>query len=361
LTHDAHVQTLHWVGGCPGHVSMVEQTLLPAQHEQLLVRTVPEMVDAIYRLAVRGAPAIGVAAAFGVLLGIQDQANLERDAFLSHTNAVCDELATARPTAVNLFWALNRMRARMERDAAANADVADLIAGLFEEAHGIYDSDRATCRRMGEIGAELILDGQSLLTHCNAGALATAGMGTALAPMYVAAEQGKTIHVFADETRPLLQGARITAWELMQANIDVTLITDSTAARVMQEGKVDAVFVGSDRIAANGDVCNKIGTYGVALSAQAHDIPFYVVAPLSTIDPTLADGSLIPIEERPETEITEGFGRRTAPDGVATYTPAFDVTPAGLVTGLITEVGLLEAPNAESIRDALARGAQETA
>jgi len=359
LTHNAHVQTLHWVAGRPGHVSMVEQTLLPEQHEQLLVKTVPQMVDAIYRLAVRGAPAIGVAAAFGVLLGIQDQGGLERSAFIEHVHGVCDELATARPTAVNLFWALNRMRARMERDEAAGADVEALIGGLFEEAHGIYDSDRATCRRMGEIGAELISDGHSLLTHCNAGALATAGMGTALAPMYVAAEQGKTIHVFADETRPLLQGARITAWELMQADINVTLITDSMAARVMQEGKVDAVFVGSDRIAANGDVCNKIGTYGVALCAKAHDIPFYVVAPLSTIDPTLADGSLIPIEERPAAEITEGFGRRTAPEGVATYSPAFDVTPARLVTGLITEVGLIETPNTELIRDALARGHQD--
>jgi methylthioribose-1-phosphate isomerase len=283
---------------------------------------------------------------------------LERGAFLERAQAVCDELATARPTAVNLFWALNRMRTRLEKDEATGADVSALIAGLFEEAHGIYESDRATCRRMGEIGAELIMDGQSLLTHCNAGALATAGMGTALAPMYVAAEQGKKIHVFADETRPLLQGARITAWELMQADIDVTLITDSMAARVMQEGKVDAVFVGSDRIAANGDVCNKIGTYGVALCAQAHDIPFYVVAPLSTVDSSLADGSLIPIEERSELEITEGFGRRTAPQGVKTYSPAFDITPARLVTGLITEVGLLVAPDAESIRDALARGAQ---
>jgi methylthioribose-1-phosphate isomerase len=337
---------------------MVEQTLLPERHEQLAVRTVPEMVDAIYRLAVRGAPAIGVAAAFGVLLGVQDRDGMERDAFLKHAQEVCDELATARPTAVNLFWALNRMRSRLEKDKAQGIDVAGLIAGLFEEAHGIYDSDRATCRRMGEIGAELITDGQSLLTHCNAGALATAGMGTALAPMYVAAEQGKKIHVFADETRPLLQGARITAWELMQADIDVTLITDSMAARVMQEGRVDAVFVGSDRIAANGDVCNKIGTYGVALCAQAHDIPFYVVAPLSTIDPSLTDGSQIPIEERPAAEVTDGFGRRTAPEGVATYSPAFDVTPARLVTGLITEVGLQDAPNTESIRDALARGAQ---
>jgi len=355
VSAQAHVETLRWEGQCPGYVSMVEQTLLPGQHVQLEVRTVPEMVNAIYRLAVRGAPAIGVAAAFGVLLGVQDQGALNREEFQKHTLLVCDELATARPTAVNLFWALNRMRQRLALDFEQGLDVAGLIAGLFEEAHEIFTSDRATCRRMGEIGAELIADGQSLLTHCNAGALATAGMGTALAPMYVAAEQGKQLHVYADETRPLLQGARITAWELMQAGIPVTLITDSMAARVMQEGKVDAVFVGSDRIAANGDVCNKIGTYGVALSAQAHGIPFYVVAPLSTIDPSLSDGSKIPIEERPAAEITEGLGRLTAPAGVDTYNPAFDVTPARLVTGLITEVGLLTAPDAASIQSALTR------
>lgn len=359
MSPPVHVQTILWEGDCPGHVSMVEQTLLPDQHVRLTVRTVPEMVDAIYRLAVRGAPAIGVAAAFGVLLGVQHQGALEHSAFMQHTRAVCDELAASRPTAVNLFWALNRMRARLERDEQGGLDVPDLVAGLFEEAHNIFSEDQATCRRLGEIGAQLISDGQSLLTHCNAGALATAGIGTALAPMYVAAEQGKQLHVFAGETRPLLQGARITAWELMQAGIDVTLITDSMAAKVMQEGKVDAIFVGSDRIAANGDVCNKIGTYGLALAAHAHRIPFYVVAPLSTIDPSVAHGDQIPIEERPAEEITEGFGRRTAPEGVATYCPAFDVTPARLVTGLITEVGLLEDPDAAAIRDALARGQEQ--
>lgn len=351
-----HIETLSWQGGRPGFCRMVEQTLLPSEHTEIEVRTVPQMVDAIYRLAVRGAPAIGVAAAFGVLLGIQDQEGLEPPAFLAKTGEVCDTLAAARPTAVNLFWALNRMRVRTEAEVAAGKSTSDIIAALFEEADAIFQGDRATCRKMGEIGAELIQDGDTLLTHCNAGALATAGMGTALAPMYVAHEQGKKISVFADETRPLLQGARITAFELMHAGIDVTLITDGMAARVMYEGKVQAVFVGSDRIARNGDVCNKIGTYSVALAAQAHDVPFYVVAPLSTVDPSLDSGDLIPIEERPAEEITEGFGKRTAPEGCQVYAPAFDVTPARLVAGIITEVGLVQAPTLAKMEDALRRG-----
>lgn len=351
-----HVETLSWVGERPGHVRMIEQTLLPTQHVDLEVRDVEQMVDAIRRLAVRGAPAIGVAAAFGVMLGVQHETERTPDELMSHVEAVTTRLAEARPTAVNLFWALARMRDRASRDHDSGLDARGIIDGLFEEGLAIYHGDRETCRKMGEIGAELIQDGHSLLTHCNAGALATAGMGTALAPMYVAHEQGKKIAVFADETRPLLQGARITAWELGQAGIDVTLITDGMAARVMSEGKVDAVFVGSDRIARNGDVCNKIGTYGVALAARAHDVPFYVVAPLSTVDPSLEHGGLIPIEERAEDEIAEGFGRRTAPEGVKVYNPAFDVTPASLVTGIITEVGLISNPDTASMEDALRRG-----
>ncbi len=352
-----HVETLRWEGGRDGHVVMLEQTLLPTREERLHVRTVPEMVDAIYRLAVRGAPAIGVAAAYGLLLGIQDHAGDAPDEILARTQRTADTLAGARPTAVNLFWALARMGARAEREHAAGADGEGIVAALFEEAHAIFEGDRATCRRMGEIGAELIEDGHALLTHCNAGALATAGMGTALAPMYVAAEQGKRIHVYADETRPLLQGARITAWELGRAGIEVTLIADNVAASLMRSGKVDAVFVGSDRIARNGDVCNKIGTYSVALAARAHDVPFYVVAPLSTVDPSLDCGAAIPIEERPAEEVTEGFGARTAPAGVAVYNPAFDVTPAALVAGIVTEVGLVSQPNTERMEAALAAGA----
>ena len=359
-----HIETLRWVGerpdqARPGYVRMVEQTRLPLEHIEIEVRSVPEMVDAIYRLAVRGAPAIGVAAGFGVLLGIQDQAHREPEALLEHLDGVVETLAAARPTAVNLFWALERMRERARAEAQAGADGEHIVAALFEEALAIYEGDRRTCRRMGEIGAELIADGASLLTHCNAGALATAGIGTALAPMYVAKEQGKRIHVFADETRPLLQGARITAFELMHAGIDVTLITDGSAARVMSEGRVDAVFVGSDRITLGGDVCNKIGTYGVALAAQAHSVPFYVVAPLSTVDPSLLSGREIPIEERAPEEITEGLGRRIAPEGVAVYAPAFDVTPAELVSGIITEVGLIERPDRAKMEAALRRGGIE--
>ena len=248
------------------------------------------------------------------------------------------------------------MRRVARKAHGAGQDGAALVATLLAEAKLVQEEDASQCARMGEIGAELIEDGMNLLTHCNAGALATGGMGTALAPIYAAAKAGKTVHVFADETRPLLQGARLTAWELAEGGIDVTLITDSMAGRVMFEGRVDAVFVGSDRIARNGDVCNKIGTYTVAVLAKQHRVPFYVVAPLSTFDPDMPNGAAIPIEERPAHEITEGFGRRTAPEGVAVYNPAFDVTPAELVTGIITEVGLIESPTLAKVEEALRRG-----
>ncbi|MCP3920529.1 MAG: S-methyl-5-thioribose-1-phosphate isomerase [bacterium] len=354
------VQTLCWVGDSPGgYVEMVEQTLLPLDYELLAVRTVPQMVDAIYRLAVRGAPAIGVAAAYGLMLGVQDAGGESANEVLRRTEDCATTLAAARPTAVNLFWALDRMKARAARDAAAGANGAGIVSGLFEEAHAIYHSDQDTCRRMGDIGADLIADGNTLLTHCNAGALATAGMGTALAPIYRAHEQGKRVAVYADETRPLLQGARITSWELMQAGIDVTLIADTAMARVMSEGRIDAVFVGSDRNARDADVCNKVGTYAVALAAQAHYVPFYVVAPLSTVDPSLDSGELIPIEERPAEEVTCGFGKRTAPEGVRVYNPAFDVTPARLVRGIVTEVGLIEHPTMAKMEAALRAGGVE--
>lgn len=350
------VETLAWEGARPGHVRLIDQTLLPTEHRVVAIETVEAMVDAIRRLAVRGAPAIGVAAAYGVLLGVQDAAGLEPRALLERVRAVARTLATARPTAVNLFWALERMLARAEGAVAGGSDADTVLEALFEEARAIHDGDRDTCRRMGEIGAELIADGATVLTHCNAGALATGGIGTALAPVYVAAAAGKRVAVFADETRPLLQGARLTAWELGQAGIPVTLIADGACARVLSEGRIDLILVGSDRIARNGDVCNKIGTYGVALAARAHGVPFYVVAPLSTFDASLASGASIPIEERAPEEVTEGFGRRTAPQGVAVYNPAFDVTPAALVTGIVTEVGLIERPDRGRIEDALRRG-----
>ncbi len=357
-----NVETLFWVGagedrrGLPGAVDLLEQTLLPLREERLVVGDVPGMVDAIYRLAVRGAPAIGVAAGYGMVLGLQRLVRPSVPEVLAAARETKATLDAARPTAVNLAWATARVLRHLEASAAKGSSGASLVEASLAEAHRVYDEDRASCRRMGEYGAALIHDGATLLTHCNAGALATAGIGTALAPMYVAAEQGKRIQVFADETRPLLQGARITAFELMRAGIDVTLITDGMAARVMGEGRIDAVFVGSDRIARNGDVCNKIGTYGVALAARAHGVPFYVVAPLSTVDPSLPDGSGIPIEERPAAEVTEGFGRRTAPLGVKVYAPAFDVTPRHLVSAIVTEVGVIHRPDTAGLEAALRRG-----
>jgi len=352
---DLPFETLSWIGGLDGHVQMLEQTLLPLQEVQLEVRTVPAMVDAIYRLAVRGAPAIGVAAGYGMALGVQAAGPGEVLQAARTTKATLD---ASRPTAVNLSWATNRILRHLEALAEAGPGVTDhqLKQAVLDEAHAIYHGDQDTCRRMGEHGAALIGDGHTVLTHCNAGALATAGMGTALAPIYTAHAQGKRVAVFADETRPLLQGARITTWELMKAGVEVRLITDGMAARVMGEGKIDAVFVGSDRIARNGDVCNKIGTYGVAISAHHHEVPFHVVAPLSTVDPALESGEQIPIEERPAEEITEGFGDRTAPPGAQVYAPAFDVTPAALVTSIITEVGVIERPDTAKMEQALREG-----
>ena len=350
------IETLHWEGDQTGFARLIDQTRLPAEHVVLDVRTVPDMVDAIYRLAVRGAPAIGVAAGFGVLLGIKDHSGKSADEVMAITEETAKTLAAARPTAVNLFWALDRMKARAHKEHEAGRSGAEIVTALFEEADTIWREDKEICKKLGEVGAELLKDGDTVLTHCNAGALATAGIGTALAPIYEATGHGKKIAVFADETRPLLQGARLTAWELDQAGIDVTVISDNMAGRVMFEDKVDLIFVGADRIAANGDVCNKIGTYTVAVLAKEHGIPFYCVAPLSTFDATLAHGGLIPIEERPPAEITDGFGRTTAPDGVGVYNPAFDVTPAKYVAGIVTEVGLIREPTTERVADALRRG-----
>ncbi|MEO2095242.1 MAG: S-methyl-5-thioribose-1-phosphate isomerase [bacterium] len=332
---------------------MIEQTKLPTEFELLDVKTVEQMVDAIWRLAVRGAPAIGVAAGYGVLLGVQALEGLGGEEFMGRTREIAATLGKARPTAVNLFWALDRMVGRAQHDCAAGMSGDAMRSGLFEEAHAIFHEDQITCEALGRHGAELISDGGTYLTHCNAGALATTNTGTALAPFYEAARQGKQIAVFADETRPLLQGARLTSWELMQAGISVTLICDNAAGLVMFEDKIDAVFVGSDRIARNGDVCNKIGTYSVAVLARQHRIPFYAVAPLSTFDRNITHGSMIPIEERPAEEITRGFGKQTAPDEVKVYNPAFDVTPAELVTGIVTETGVIELPCQSSVESTM--------
>jgi methylthioribose-1-phosphate isomerase len=333
-------RTIEWIGDVNGHVRLVDQTLLPTQLVYRDCHTVEEVWEAIRVLRVRGAPAIGVAAAMGVVVGLRSATEPR-----GRLKAVADYLRTSRPTAVNLFWALERM----ERVAGTVCD-GDLRARLLAEALEIESEDRRMCRAIGAVGAALVSSGDGILTHCNAGGLATADYGTALAVLFRAAEEGKTIHVFADETRPLLQGARLTAWELQQRGIEVTLICDNMAAQVMKEGRVQRVIVGADRIAANGDAANKIGTYGVAVLARAHDIPFYVAAPSSTFDLALATGAGIPIEQRDPREITHGFGKQTAPDGIRVYNPAFDVTPASLITGIITERGLIQPVSHERVR-----------
>ncbi len=325
-----HPRTLHWDGDA---LVLIDQTRLPLVVEEIRCTTVPQVIDAIKRLAVRGAPAIGVAGAYGVALAARTD--------MTSVAGALDALAASRPTAVNLFWALDRMR--RVYDGGGDADA------LVAEAQHIHEDDQARCRRIAEFGEPLMPGSGNILTHCNAGALATAGMGTALAPVYLASERGKKLHVFVDETRPLLQGSRITAWELMQAGIPCTLITDNMAGAVMKRRGVSAVIVGADRIAANGDVANKIGTYALAIVARHHGVPFYVAAPLSTIDPQTATGDAIPIEERADMEVTEGFGRRTAPVDVAVFNPAFDVTPHDLVTAIITDRGVVPA-TAEGIR-----------
>jgi methylthioribose-1-phosphate isomerase len=343
-------RTVEWIGDLPGHVRLIDQTLLPTQVQYRDCRTVEEVWEAIRVLRVRGAPAIGVAAAMGVVVGIQ--VHTDAETYAKRLKEVADYLRTSRPTAVNLFWAIERLE---KKASAANLrDPAALTRVLLDEALAIEREDRQMCRAIGRFGAELVQDGQGILTHCNAGGLATAEYGTALAVMYTAAEQGKTFQVFADETRPLLQGARLTAWELQQAGIDVTLICDSMAAQVMREGKIQLAVVGADRIAANGDTANKIGTYGVAVLARAHGIPFYVAAPSSTFDLRIADGSQIPIEQRDPREITEGLGKVIAPAGVRVYNPAFDVTPAELIAGIITEKGIIRPVNDQSIRQMFA-------
>jgi methylthioribose-1-phosphate isomerase len=346
----ATIRTLDWSGGVEGFLRMIDQTLLPVEFVEIECRDVETVWEAIKTLRVRGAPAIGIAAAYGVCVGIQTATGRDEAAFFARLAEVTEYLATSRPTAVNLFWALDRMN----RAAAAlrgKMPPREIAEALLAEARAIHEEDRQMCRAIGRHGAALLGDGQGVLTHCNAGGLATADYGTALAVIFAAHESGKRLHVFADETRPLLQGARLTAWELKQRGIDVTLICDSMAAQVMREGRIQAVITGADRIAANGDTANKIGTYGVAVLAAAHQIPFYVAAPTSTFDPALADGQGIPIEQRPAAEITHGFGRQTAPEGIGVYNPAFDVTPARLIKAIICERGVIEPVGRERIAE----------
>ncbi len=340
-------KTIQWVGGLDGRVEMIDQTLLPREVKILAVEDVKTLWEAIKSLRVRGAPAIGVAAAMGVVLGVRDVKEPER--FYMELERVCDYLASSRPTAVNLFWALDRMRRRAE--ALRPRPMTEIKEGLLAEAKTIRDEDAAVCRAIGDVGLPLIRDGMAILTHCNAGGLATSEYGTALAPLYRAHECGRRFRVWADETRPLLQGARLTAWELTAAGIEVTVICDNMAGRLMKDGQVDLVITGADRIAANGDTANKIGTYSLAVLAKAHGVPFYVAAPRSTFDLALADGTAIPIEQRNPDEIRCGFGCRTVPDKAKVYNPAFDVTPAEFIRGLITERGIIEPVTTQTIHD----------
>ena len=341
------VNTIEWAGG---KLSIIDQTLLPGEYLVIELDTLEKVWEAIKSLRVRGAPAIGVSAAFGVLVGVREKNPQTGADALEAVRESAEYLATSRPTAVNLFWALDRMKRKASSlDAALSA--VEVFAALEGEAQEVLEEDRRLCRAIGKHGAGLIGDGSGVLTHCNAGGLATSDYGTALAVMFSAHEDGRAFQVFADETRPLLQGARLTAWELMQEGIDVTLICDNMAAQVMREGKIQMVLVGADRIAANGDAANKIGTYSVALLAKAHDIPFYVAAPSSTFDLETPSGDLIPIEQRAREEITSPFGMDTAPEGVAVYNPAFDVTPAELIAGIVTEHGILRPPFGESIAE----------
>lgn len=342
---------IEWVGETDGLLRLLDQTLLPCETKTIECRSVDQVVEAIRSLRVRGAPAIGVAAAYGVVVGLREAVTADRSQFDGRLRAVTQQLAESRPTAVNLFWALDRQRRIAERSATALP--ADILKALLAEARAIEVEDRAMCAAIGRHGAELLTDGDSVLTHCNAGALATAGDGTALAVIYAAVAAGKKIHVFADETRPLLQGSRLTAWELSRRGVPVTVICDSMAATVMRQRKVQAVIVGADRIAANGDTANKIGTYSVACLAKSHGLPFYVAAPSSSFDLSLASGMQIPIEQRSPAEITHGFGRQTVPDGVDVYNPAFDVTPAELITAIITERGVIQPVTTEAIRTLL--------
>ncbi len=339
--NEGWLQSVRWNGTL---LELLDQRLLPEEVVYLDLTTSETVWEAIRELKVRGAPAIGIAAAYGLYMGVKDaSADSGRD-LLAAVKEQRDYLASSRPTAVNLFWALDRLVRTAEKAVAGGMDAASVKEAILQEAILIQSEDEETNRRIGEHALDLFQDGYGVLTHCNAGGLATARYGTATAPMYLAKERGWNLRVFADETRPVLQGARLTAFELMRAGVDVTLITDNMAGMVMSKGWINAVIVGTDRVAANGDVANKIGTYSVAVLAKAHGIPFYVACPMSTIDLSTPTGADIPIEERHETEVTEGFGKRTAPHGVKVYNPAFDVTPHEYVSAIITENGIVKAP-----------------
>jgi methylthioribose-1-phosphate isomerase len=334
-------------------VVMIDQRKLPNVETYVTCKTAAEVARAIKTMVIRGAPAIGVSAAMGVALGMRKSKATGTAKFAAEFQKTCDLLAATRPTAVNLFWAIDRMKRCFGAAAQAGASVDDIKQRLEAESRAIHDEDVAACRAMGRFGADLVPDKARILTHCNAGALATAGYGTALGVIRGAVDQGKQVSVFADETRPFLQGARLTAWELTHDGIDTTVITDNMAATFMRQGMIDLVVVGADRIAANGDVANKVGTYGVAVLAKEHGIPFYVAAPSSTLDMGTSSGAGIPIEERPDREVTHVGTMRLTPALAKVRNPAFDVTPARFVTAIITERGVWRAPYEHSLQEAL--------
>ena len=338
------LETIRWDGDA---VALIDQRYLPAKEDYLSCRNAEAVAAAITEMVVRGAPAIGVTAAFGIALGLKQSGANDAETLRQSMESLSALMAGTRPTAVNLFWAIDRMKKRFEE--LTGSGVEAVLAGMEREAITIQMEDIEVNRRMGAHGEALVPDGTRILTHCNAGALATAGYGTALGVMRAAVEAGKTIEVFADETRPFLQGARLTAWELVRENIPVTLITDNMAGHLMARGEIDMVITGSDRIASNGDVCNKIGTYSVAVLAKEHGLPFYAVAPTSTFDLSIASGKEIPIEERSPDEVTHIQGVRIAPEGVRIRNPAFDVTPSRLVTAIVCENGVARAPYGESL------------
>jgi len=349
-------KALEWIGEVDGFLELVDQRLLPGEFVKLECRDTEQLYEAIKTLAVRGAPAIGVSAAYGLVLGMQRlKSNESIEQALQVLGESCEYLASARPTAVNLFWAIDRVRRKAEKFAADQGEInpAALREFVLAEAHSICTEDIEMCLRIGLNGEKFIKDGSHILTHCNAGALATAGQGTALSPMFEAHKKGRKFEVYADETRPLLQGARLTAWELQQAGIDVTVICDNMAGWLMKQGMVDAVITGADRIAANGDAANKIGTYSLSILAREHKIPFYIAAPSSTFDMNIKSGAEIPIEQRAADEVRNFAGTQTAPEGIGVYNPAFDVTEARDIAAIITEKGVIEHPSLEKISECL--------
>ena len=343
--------TIEWVGGVDGRIKLIDQTLLPNELKYIYCDDRESIYHAIKTLMVRGAPAIGIAGAMGVVIGIKNNKSGDFESFFKELKEVIIYLGSSRPTAVNLFWGLKRM----EDTALKNSQksVSEIKEILLNEAETILEEDKEICRKIGENGEALLEDGSCVITHCNAGGLATGDFGTALAVMFAAADKGKRISVYADETRPLLQGSRLTAWELKNAGIDVTLICDNMAAHTMKTKKVDCVIVGADRIAANGDAANKIGTYSLSIIAKEHNVPFYVAAPASTFDLSITSGDEIPIEERHSDEVTSISGHKIAPDDIKVFNPAFDVTPASNIKAIITERGVITDPNMEKIKNVI--------